>query len=390
MKNHEIMGVHYEPIDIIGSMGVWHIAAGATVIANRGIDEFFGNDDNQILIDGQIVADIVGLFLGGENTEVSLSKTASVSGGVNGLYFGHSGAFLTNAGTITGNSVGVDTALDNTRILNSGLITGEIGISAFGSISIINQVGGRIAGSRAGILGSGGDGPLTLINHGTIIAGPDGVAVFGGADEDNIVNDGRMIGTVDLLSGDDRLDLRNGSLRGLLFGNEGDDTLITDNAKYFLSENADQGVDTVRSTVSYKLSENVEQLTLLGRRDINGTGHSDDNTLTGNAGNNILKGLDGSDDLLGNRGNDKLLGGGGEDTFHFRSGDGHDVIIDYVHAFDRIELIDWDEIRNFHDLIRNHSHEENGNVIFEAGNDSLTLLHAQISDLEQGDFIFAS
>lgn len=75
--------------------------------------------------------------------------------------------------------------------------------------------------------------------------------------------------------------------------------------------------DTLRSsrTNSIETWVNVENLTLTGTGNINGTGNSRNNTLTGNAGSNILDGKEGNDILIGGGGADTLLGGLGDDTY---------------------------------------------------------------------------
>lgn len=50
------------------------------------------------------------------------------------------------------------------------------------------------------------------------------------------------------------------------------------------------GTDTVLSSISYTLPNNIENLTLTGSADINGTGNSLNNVLQGNSGNNKLEG----------------------------------------------------------------------------------------------------
>ena len=74
-----------------------------------------------------------------------------------------------------------------------------------------------------------------------------------------------------------------------------------------VTENLNEGTDTVQSSVSYLLSTNVENLTLTGMGAINGTGNSLNNILTGNAGANVLDGGTGADTLVGGAGNDTYV-----------------------------------------------------------------------------------
>ena len=55
----------------------------------------------------------------------------------------------------------------------------------------------------------------------------------------------------------------------------------------------------MQSGVSYTLGTNVENLTLTGTGNINGTGNTLNNTLTGNTGDNVLNGGAGNDTLTG-------------------------------------------------------------------------------------------
>ena len=80
-----------------------------------------------------------------------------------------------------------------------------------------------------------------------------------------------------------------------LVGGAGNDTYVVDNVGDVVVEAANGGTDTVQSSLSYVLGANVENLTLTGVDDINGTGNTLANVLTGNAGANVLTGGAGND-----------------------------------------------------------------------------------------------
>jgi len=92
-----------------------------------------------------------------------------------------------------------------------------------------------------------------------------------------------------------------------LLGGLGNDTYVTDNVNDVITENSDEGIDTVQSSVTYILSDNVENLTLIGTSTINGTGNTLDNILTGNTGNNRLNGGEGADTMTGGFGDDTYV-----------------------------------------------------------------------------------
>jgi trimeric autotransporter adhesin len=92
-----------------------------------------------------------------------------------------------------------------------------------------------------------------------------------------------------------------------MYGGLGNDTYIVDNAGDVVTELANQGTDTVQSSVSHTLTANVENLTLTGTAAINGSGNSLANILTGNAAANILDGGAGADKMSGGLGNDTYV-----------------------------------------------------------------------------------
>ncbi|PXX14766.1 Ca2+-binding RTX toxin-like protein [Nitrosomonas ureae] len=124
----------------------------------------------------------------------------------------------------------------------------------------------------------------------------------GGAGSDMLIGD---IGN-DILSGDSGADTMIGGL--------GDDNYLIENINDVVTENSDEGLDNISSTVTYALSSNVENLILTGTLSINGTGNDLPNEITGNSAINQLKGGDGNDLIKGEGGNDSLNGDTGADT----------------------------------------------------------------------------
>ena len=113
------------------------------------------------------------------------------------------------------------------------------------------------------------------------------------------------MGGNDIIYGRDGNDLLDGgSGADTLIGGLGDDTYYVDNTLDGITESSGQGADLVISSVAYTLRSNLENLTLTGVSNINGTGNTSDNVLTGNSGRNVLNGMTGADTLIGGTGND--------------------------------------------------------------------------------------
>lgn len=120
-------------------------------------------------------------------------------------------------------------------------------------------------------------------------------------------------------------DLDGGAGADSLIGGEGDDIYRVDNAGDAIVEKAREGTDTVVAKLSWSLGSNVENLTLIGKGAMTGTGNSADNIVIGNDGVSTLLGMAGDDELFGGLGDDHLDGGKDED--HLDGGEGNDILI---------------------------------------------------------------
>src|SRR5205823_3345472 len=105
--------------------------------------------------------------------------------------------------------------------------------------------------------------------------------------------------------GNDTLDGGTGNDR--LIGGIGNDAFVIDSVSDTVTENGSEGTDIILSGVSYTISANVENMTLTGSSNINGTGNSSVNIITGNSGDNTLDGSTGADTLIGGVGNDSYI-----------------------------------------------------------------------------------
>lgn len=362
-----------------------------------GLGIFISNQHvgNSVLIDGQAHGDKAGVACAADDTVITLGSTAKVTGNY-GIGFVGDNISIVNDGRIVGTQLGVGSGdCDHVTFTNRSSVKADDAVFVTGNSSVINAEGATLIGNAIGVAFTGAiDTHARLVNHGTIAGTQD--AVLGNQGDLTVINDGTITGTIVLGSGtgSGRFDNRGGVIindDSGVRGGMGNDTLITDSAKVKLIEVADQGIhDTVRSTVSYRLSANVEDLFLLGSKSINATGTNLEDVLHGNSGDNLIKGLAGLDQLYGHKGNDILTGGGDADIFHFSTGDGHDTITDFENGLDSANISGWKAISDFDDLMQHHIAFNNGDAIITAGQDSLTLMDVAKADLDAGDFVFGT
>ncbi len=148
--------------------------------------------------------------------------------------------------------------------------------------------------------------------------GPGPGSGGGTGDDDSLTGDADD-NTIEGLAGDDMLDGGKGA--DSLKGGEGDDVYVVDNAGDKAIEMADDGIDSVKASISFKLGLNLEHLTLTGALAINGTGNALANSILGNNAANKLSGGSGKDKMQGAGGKDYLDGGKDADMLYGGFGD---------------------------------------------------------------------
>ena len=183
-------------------------------------------------------------------------------------------------------------------------------------------------------------------------------AYSGSGDDVLIGNDAANVlgarGGADKLIGGKGADVLNGG-GGIdnMIGGTGNDIYHVNVAGDKVTELANQGTDTVRSSVGFNLATHFEDLVLTGFSNITGRGNAGENEITGNGANNLLNGLRGDDEIdgghgddtiYGSEGKDVLEGGTGADKFVFNVDPGSanaDRILDFDAAEDTIWLANY-------------------------------------------------
>lgn len=144
------------------------------------------------------------------------------------------------------------------------------------------------------------NGSLLLVGDNTVNTADD--------DQANTLTGATQSDFLHGLGGNDTLDGKAGA--DIMIGGDGADTYIVDDAGDQVNETNDDNEpeqwDAVKSSVTYTLGVNIEELNLTGTAAINGTGNTLKNTLIGNNAANQLD---------GGRGDDTLIGGDGDDIY---------------------------------------------------------------------------
>jgi trimeric autotransporter adhesin len=259
-----------------------------------GLDTLIGG-----LGDDTYVIDNAGVTV----TEKAAEGTDTVNASINYIL----GDNLENL-TLTGTAIsGTGNGLDNTITGNASDNTIDGGVGADTMIGGVGNDTYNVDNTLDVIteLDTPGSGIDTVNTNATYTLGAnvENLTLTGTG---NINGTGNNLNNV--ITGNDGNNTLNGA-GGLdtLIGGLGNDTYVIDNAGVTVTEKAAEGTDTVNASITYTLGDNLENLTLTGIGNINGTGNALNNVIAGNSGNNTLNGAGGLDTLIGGLGDDTYV-----------------------------------------------------------------------------------
>ena len=117
--------------------------------------------------------------------------------------------------------------------------------------------------------------------------------------------------------------------RNIFEGLAGNDTYTVSSGDQIL-ERAFGGTDLVQADIDYVLAAYLENLTLLGTRNLSATGNGTNNVLRGNDGNNVIDGRGGADTMEGGAGDDTYYFDNSSDRIFEYAGEGTDLVYSWV------------------------------------------------------------
>ncbi|UFP99286.1 M10 family metallopeptidase [Pseudomonas fitomaticsae] len=315
------LGSNVENLTLTGSDNL-------TATGNALNNVLVGNSGSN-LIDGGAGADFMAGGAGNDTYIVDnagdvVSETSTVAGEIDNVLASVSFALGNNIENLTLTGTGNTFALGNA---SNNVLTGNDGDNQLsGAAGLDTMIGGK--GNDTYGLDQAGELALIqeLANEGTDTL----LITYASTLQTNVVDltlsNLRNVENATLLgSGSFRLngnDLNNtltgnadsnyidgGSGADIMIGGAGNDIYIVDNVGDVVSETSTLAteIDTVQASINYTLGANVENLTLTGTDNLNGTGNALNNTLIGNSGNNVLNGGAGADIMIGGTGNDTYI-----------------------------------------------------------------------------------
>jgi len=314
---------------LAGTLGddVLYGLGGADVLSGDGGDDRLDGGSGADAMSGGNGNDIYVV----DNVADSVSET-SAAGGIDRVESSVSFTLGTNLENLvlTGNadSNGTGNSQNNQLTGNSGnnVLDGKAGLDTFAGGSGNDTYLLDMEGELANVTENAGQGTDTLTVVYANTAAAKSIALTGnlanienvllsGAGLFNVLGNGlanvltgnASVNRLEGAAGNDTLDGQGGADQ--LIGGQGDDVYKVDQLGDVLTENADEGTDTVlvaltASGTTYVLGNHLENATVVAAVAINLTGNDLANVLTGNALANRLDGGAGIDTLIGGAGGD--------------------------------------------------------------------------------------
>jgi Ca2+-binding RTX toxin-like protein len=267
------------------------VGSGLAVTGNAGANELIGTDFDDVFT-GNAGNDELEGEDGNDRLDGGLGADNLIGGTGDDTYvidnLGDQITELSGEGTDTvETNRSVDLTQNPFTEIENVVLTGTAALNATG-----DDGNNQLTGNSAANILTGGAGNDTLVGN----AGND---TLNGGTGDDTMDGGAGNDTLNGGTGDDTMD-----------GGAGNDTYVVDSVDDTVTESlatAAGGVDLVQSGVDFQLGDKLENLTLTGDGNIDGTGNASANVLTGNSGNNVLDGGEGADKMSGGLGNDTYV-----------------------------------------------------------------------------------
>ncbi|MDM0010118.1 calcium-binding protein [Variovorax sp. J22G73] len=324
-----VLGDNLENLELVGyvSQGTGNAAdnlirgsfGSSTIDGGAGADTMLGGaGDDTYVVDqvGDVVIEAAGEGNDAVRAAVSYALTANVES-------------LTLTGSADNDATG--TSANNflygnsgSNVLNGGIgndyMAGGVGDDTY----VVDATGDTVFEAAS----AGVDSVLSSVSY-TLTSNVENLILTGS----NSVNaTGNALANV--LNGNSAANSLNGAAGAdTMAGGAGNDVYVVESSGDVVSENESEGIDLVQAAITYSLAANIENLTLTGTGNLNGTGNELDNVLVGNAGNNVLSGDAGADSMSGGAGNDTYVVDDLGDTVTEASASGTDTVqssVDYT------------------------------------------------------------
>lgn len=282
-----------ESIDGYASNDVMRGNGGNDVLRGlAGNDSIFGGDGSD--------------FLGGDDGDDEL-----IGGSGNDQLSGGLGNDIYRFGAAQGFDEIADTSGINRILLDAGIAPAAVTVYRTSSTSALGWISSATTDDLVLVVNGGSDQLRVLDYYAGQTPRPIDQVVFA----DGTVWDGSAI---------DSRAVNIAGTANTFTGTTSNNSYTVDHPNDVINEPANGGTDSVSANVSFTLPTNVENLTLTGPLNINGTGNTSANTITGNSLDNVLDGRAGADNLFGGAGNDTFAFYDDNATDAFNGGQGDD------------------------------------------------------------------